>query len=325
MNTIEKHPLFSKLFLKVNFFLILSVLIFLSGYILILRKKNNLLSFELSKNVNYVFLGHSHSSSAYNDSIIDHSKNISEGGEAYIYTYFKLKNLIKDNKRKDLIYFIEFSNNQIDSSMNRWFFKEPFISDKLPRYSTIIDFKGYSTLIINNPVDVINSMFLSFNLNLKDIEEHKTNVINTLGGFSSKNRSLIKEDVTPKINLTRENLDSKNYNVSNTSIFYFKKIISLLNKSKVNFFIIRTPIHYESEFRKNEKTYQKIITDLNIRNKYIDLGNLFLPNKFYYDHLHLNIDGANFYSKLFNKLLKHNKIDVDLFQDSLFKIDYNEN
>lgn len=324
MKTKEKHPLFSKLFLKVNFFLILSVLIFLSGFIIILRKKNNLLSFELSKDVRYVFLGHSHTSSAYNDSIIEHSKNLSEGGEAYIYTYFKLKNLIKDNKREDLIYFIEFSNNQIDSSMNRWFFKEPYISDKLPRYSTIIDFKGYCTLIMNNPIDVINSMFLSFNLNLKDLEEHKTNVINTLGGFSSRNISLIKDAKNQDINLSRENLQIKNYNVSNYSIFYFKKIISLLNKSKVKFFIVRTPIHNESDFRKNEKTYQKIITDLNIRNKYIDLGNLFLPNKFYYDRLHLNIDGANIYSKLFNNILKHNKIHVDLFQDSLIKIDYNE-
>ena len=90
--------------------------------------------------------------------------------------------------------------------------------------------------------------------------------------------------------MSRKDLDIDNYRVSDYSIFYLKKIISLLNKSKVNFFIIRTPIHTESDFRKNEKAYQKIINELNIRKKYIDLGNLFLPNKFYYDHLHLNID-----------------------------------
>ena len=293
----ETRKAFLKLFFKFNLFLILCSSVFIVSYTLINSQKNKILSFELNKDVKYIFLGHSHTSSAYNDSIIINAKNLSEGGESYLYTFYKLKKLIKDNKGKDLIYFIEYSNNQIDSAMNRWMFKEPFISDKLPRYSSIIDLNGYTSLFVKNPIDVLNSIFLSVALNIRHVKENKQSLINTLGGFYSRDVSILKKSkIKNEIRIEKDI-------ISDHSIIYFKKIVNLLKISGVKYLIIRTPTHKNSLFRENEKVYQNLINDLGIRKKYIDLNDLSISDQFFYDTEHLNIYGAEFYSELFNKLL----------------------
>lgn len=304
----EIRKAFLKLFFKVNLFLLLCSTVFIVSYIIINSKKNKMLSFELNKDVKYVFLGHSHTSSAYNDSIVLNAKNLSEGGESYLYTFYKLKKLIKDNKDKDLIYFIEYSNNQIDSAMNRWMFKEPFISDKLPRYSSIVDFNGYTTLFLKNPIDVINSIFLSVSLNIRHLNENKQSLINTLGGFYSRDISILK-----KSNSKNEIRIGKDI-YSDHSIIYFKKIVNLLKKSRVKYLIIRTPTHKNSLFRENEKVYQNLINDLGIRKQYIDLNDLSLSDQFFYDTEHLNIYGSEFYSELFNKSLIKSNTNIHLIR-----------
>ena len=53
------------------------------------QRENNLL--KIGKNINKVFTGDSNVEGAVNDSIIPNSINIAQSGEAYMYTYAKIK------------------------------------------------------------------------------------------------------------------------------------------------------------------------------------------------------------------------------------------
>ena len=86
--------------------LIVGLLIIENNYI---EKKS---SFKISDNIKYVVFGHSHSECTFNDALISNFKNLSEPGEAYFYTYQKLKNVIHDNPAIESV-FVEFTNNQI--------------------------------------------------------------------------------------------------------------------------------------------------------------------------------------------------------------------
>ena len=73
-------------------------------------------NFKLEDKVKYVVFGHSHSECAFNDSLISSFKNLSEPGEAYFYTYQKLRNVILQNPEIETV-FVEFTNNQVLLSM----------------------------------------------------------------------------------------------------------------------------------------------------------------------------------------------------------------
>lgn len=285
-------------FKKLFFFIFLSVIFTIIVFYFINKSKREMISFKVDNDINYVFLGHSHIGSAYNDSIIKNSINLGEGGESYMYTYFKLQKLIKDNDENKITYFVEFTNNQIDTAMNRWIFFEPYISDKLPRYFFLMDNYSLRKIFFKKPLLFINASLLGVNLNLRHLKVSKDNLLPTLGAFASQDTSILK--IKNKIN----NIQFNNNLVSNESIFYLKKIIALLKSTKSKFYLIRTPFKTTSSYYKNEAKYNEILKQLKIENYYIDLLNFKLKDSFYYDNEHLNKSGAYFYSKKFNDVLE---------------------
>ena len=124
--------------LSITFLIALFTLIFvsveLSEYVV---NKNS--DFKLNKSTKYLVLGHSHPECAFNDSLIENFKNISQSGESYYYTYFKAKKIIEQNPSIETV-FIEFTNNQINESMNSWIWKEKYMNYRYPRYSPFMNF-----------------------------------------------------------------------------------------------------------------------------------------------------------------------------------------
>lgn len=284
-----------KVFSKLIVFSMLIVLIYTFIYIYVLRINNH--NTVLTTNRQVLFFGHSHTSSAYNDSIIINSKNIAEGGESFFFTYYKLKSIIDQNPNK--IVFIEFSNNQLDTLMDRWTYKDPFLSNKYPRYAPFISSSGHLSLITHSPISFINSVFLSYKLNFNHLEESKYNLLVTYGGFHTLDTSLISNVSPPFIE------SNFTYNpLSKVSITYLKKIIIFLKKSKVKFYLIRTPFHQSSDYWNYENKFQEILKNEFRDIPFLDFGKLNLPNKYYLDNEHLNLRGASEYSKRINNFFQ---------------------
>ncbi len=92
---------------------------------------NEYAEFKLPDNPKYIVLGHSHPECAFNDSLIQNFKNLSQSGESYFYTYFKCKKILETNASIKVV-FIEFTNNQLDETMNDWIWKDKYLKYRFP-------------------------------------------------------------------------------------------------------------------------------------------------------------------------------------------------
>lgn len=88
--------------------------IIVSSNILINKDSN----FSIDKNYAYIVLGHSHPEEAFNDSVIQKTKNFARGGEHILYL-FKSKKIIESNPNVKVV-FLELTNNQISTDMTKW-------------------------------------------------------------------------------------------------------------------------------------------------------------------------------------------------------------
>ena len=99
----------------------------------IIFKKQQPEQYQFDASIENLLLGHSQPECALNDSIIEKSVNRCQGGEAYFYTYTKLKKLLEVNNQIKTVY-LSFSNNQIGKEMDKWTYGDIYILDKYPAY-----------------------------------------------------------------------------------------------------------------------------------------------------------------------------------------------
>lgn len=81
-----------KFIYKLSFFTIAYIILFIIASFTLKYFVDKYSNFKLKDSSNAVILGHSHTECDLDDSLIPHVKNLSQGGEAYFYTYRKLKN-----------------------------------------------------------------------------------------------------------------------------------------------------------------------------------------------------------------------------------------
>src|SRR5690606_26188400 len=239
--------------LNITFLIILLTLIFVliesSEYIV---NKNS--DFKLSNNIKYLVLGHSHPECAFNDSLIVDFKNISQSGESYFYTYFKAKEIIKQNPSIETV-FIEFTNNQINESMNSWIWKEKYMNHRYPRYSPFMNFTDKIVLAKNNLSGYLNSTSLSLKENSDRIIKQNFNYINSIGGYLHLER-----DKTDSLinNIKKDYSQSEHFKISEYNLKYLTKIIDLCEERGKKVILVRSPQHSKYSGYSNESLYQEI-------------------------------------------------------------------
>ena len=162
----RKFTVSTTIFTLILFIIIISLLEF-SEYII-----SENLTFKLKNKNKNIILGHSHAECAFNDIIIENFKNVSKSGEAYFYTFFKIRKLIEDNSSIKVVY-IEFTNNQINYSMNNWIWKEKYLYENYPTYSSLMDINDKEILARKNLIGLINSMSISLKKNIFNIINKK--------------------------------------------------------------------------------------------------------------------------------------------------------
>jgi len=284
--------------LSITFFIVLFTFIFVlvesSEYIV---NKNS--DFKLSNNIKHLVLGHSHPECAFNDSIIENFKNISQSGESYFYTYFKAKKIIEQNPSIETV-FIEFTNNQINESMNSWIWKEKYMNSKYPRYSPFMNITDKMVLIKNNLSGYLNSTSLSLKDNLGRVIKQNFNYTNSIGGYRYLERYKT-DSLVKTMNLYSSQLDV--VEVSEYNLKYLSKIIYLCEEQGIRVFLIRSPQHSMYSGYSNENIYQEIRNNLFPSTEYLDFSKFPLDNSEFGDLEHINHKGAKVFSNWFSKLL----------------------
>lgn len=284
--------------LSITFLIVLFTLIFvsvdLSEYVV---NKNS--DFKLSNNTKYLVLGHSHPECAFNDSLIENFKNISQSGESYYYTYFKAKKIIEQNPSIETV-FIEFTNNQINESMNSWIWKEKYMNYRYPRYSPFMNFTDKMVLAKNNLSGYLNSTSLSLKENSSRIINQNFNFSNSIGGYlylvRDKTDSLVN-------NIKKGYFLPENFRISENNLEYLNKIIELCEEHGKKVILIRSPQHSKYSGYSNENIYQEIRNNLFPQIEYLDFSKFPLDNSEFGDLEHLNHKGAKIFSIWFAQLL----------------------
>jgi len=251
--------------------------------------------FKLNENVTNVILGHSHVEYGYNTKFIKNAINLGSSGEAYIYTYFKAKKLIKSNPQIRRI-FIEFTNNQIEQEMDNWMWDDTHLQYQLDNYLFLIDYEDLIFLYNKNTKGFQSAISKTLFNNLDKILINRNIHDGGIGGYQEKNK---KNKDESDLNLIKK--DSLNrLKISNYNILYLKKLVNLCNEKKIKVFFVRSPMSHNYSVVKTEKLYRNILTNKFKNIKYLDFKNYPLLDSDFLDNEHLNKQGAEKYSIFFN-------------------------
>ena len=299
----------NRFILKTLVFVIVTVCSILFLFVCTNLSINKLAKFKLER-VNHVIIGHSRPECAFNDSLINNFKNMSQSGESYFYSYQKVKKIISQNKNIKNV-FIEFSNNQIDSEVNNWIWGEQYIKEK-SYYLPFLDKEDIGLLWRKNKNGLIAGSSKSFRNNVMNLLLLRFDYTKKTGGYLWLDRFKT-DSLIASIKINKSLLNKKTGQLSITNIKYLEKIVVFCRSSKVNMFFVRSPQHIYSHSRKNEKAFIKIKNEKFNTVEFLDFNDFPLTNNEFGDFGHLNYKGAKKFSVWFNQLLskglltKHNK------------------
>jgi hypothetical protein len=278
--------------------------------ILVLLANKNFASIKIDKNKSIIVLGNSHSECAFNDSIIYNAINFSQSGEANFYTYFKLKKIIELNSRIDTI-FIQFSNNQVDESMNGWIWDNMHMSYNLPKYALFMDREGLKLLYEKNPDSFKKCIFPILKNNIRMIFKG-FNYNNEIGSY----RHLVRNKTDSLLtNIPNDLPAEKSANLSYVNIDYISRSIDYCKQKNIKVFLVRTPVHEKSQSHKNEFLFQKILKTNFYETEFLDFSKYPIANSEFADLEHLNYKGANNFSAWFAHLVQKGMLQKDNKQE----------
>lgn len=288
-----------KFFIRILSFCLPLLLVFMVSSLLLKKIVNSRIDYSLPKNCNSIILGHSQPESALNDSLILNTKNLCNGGEAYLYTYKKLQIVLEHNPQIKKVY-LSFSNNQIEKRMDDWTYDNTHLENYFSKYNFKMSSPDYTKAFKNNFKGTINAEVKGIISNAKSIVKNKKAFENNnFGGYlylkRFKTDSLINSKFIKKFK--KHQTDSISY----YNLFYLKEIVKLCNQENIKLFFFRTPIHSVMFSSLNEKHFQSIRKQYFSEIPFLDFHNFLLSNDEFGDFDHLNYKGAKKFSMYFNK------------------------
>lgn len=292
-----------KRFIKQSLSFIVICIIAIKG---LLYWENYLISrnanFRLPNNIESVIFGHSHSECAFNDSLIDNFKNLSNSGESYFYMLPKVKNVLSQNPQIKNV-FIEFTNNQITAKMDNWIWGE-LMTSRMSLHSAFMGPEDHFVLIKNNCGDYFNSLSVSFKNKFTRINEGDYYFMDEMGAY--KKLTVCKVDSILEAKKKNDAVNKTNRQLSATNITYLKKVIDYCESNDKNVFLVRSPQYDKFTGIINELAFDSIRKKEFASIPFLDFNKFELNKEDYADLEHLNFKGANKFSKWFDNYFKNN-------------------
>lgn len=249
------------------------------------------ISWELPKEKHVLFAGASHIQRGINDTVYSGAFNIASGSERYMFTYLKIKEILKTNKQIDTI-FLEFSPTDIHENTDSKYYSANEMSYFLPTYApyfTLDEWEVYSKMDIGQ----VGTLLLQ--KSLKNIPES----INSFGGYLPSN-SVFNPSKDEYNN--REWLP-KGHEINYT---YLNKIIETCNNYEVKLYFLYMPMYDAEKFYDQQyfyNSYAKNFSEIPL----IDLSKISIPDNYRADEHHLNKIGATYITKKLPEFVKNTK------------------
>lgn len=293
-----------KRFLKRLFVFVFPMLLVVIGVSFWAKKAiNSKPVFVLPKNITTLILGHSQPECALNDSLIANAKNMAQGGEAYFYTYQKIKKLAAANPQIKTIY-LSFSNNQIEPRMDEWTYDDEHIGNYFPKYAGQMDAEDYTLLLQHNYKAVLSGELKALKNNISFVMKGKTNFLenNNWGGYLHLKRN--KLDSIIKVNYIETIKKEFSPTVSTINVNYLEKIVEFCQQENIKLIFYRTPVHPILFNEYDEQKFQNLRIQKFAQIPFLDFHDFKLTNDEMGDFDHLNYKGARKFSVYFDEFIK---------------------
>ena len=245
------------------------------------------------------FLGDSTGKATINPKIATRYENYSQGGEAYLFTYFKLKQLIKTQKVDTVL--INFSpsnliNNEFESASSEW----------RERYLPLVDAEGQKDLFFANPNIYIKSWI---GLGKEGFHLLKNDTI-SFGGYTANIKNYDENYYKPKEETYIPIYQTK----------YLDKIVKICKEQKIHLVFVNLPkyIHDKNYPKYNRKEFLEFYYKNYSNIDFIDISDFNFSQKwggneqdYFADIAHTSDKGRQAFSEFLSKtslseLLKSN-------------------
>lgn len=268
----------------------------------------------------YLILGHSHPACAYNDSLIDGVQNLSHAMEGYFYTYFKLKTLIQSKQNIKGV-FLDFSNDQLNSFGNQRIYGN-YLSSLLPKYSSVIDFKGLIFLFSKKPAETLQSLNTSLWKKASFCFHDERNFIKAMdwGGYTYTTHITDGKDEASIKKVNGKAIIEYDQSISETNLEYLRKIIDLCKSNQIQIYLIRTPLFYMPIESTNEELFKSTLQNKFADVPFLDFNAFKLIQNDFADKDHLNTYGSRKISLFFNQLMDSLSAHHTLTQEEVDKL-----
>lgn len=292
--------------LKLILFMIICItlvtgMIFLSDTVINYRRGQLL---TLNPDTYLVFAGNSTVECSVDDRLIGHSINIAQAGEAYLYSYAKIKALLEANTH---ISFVVISYSYADLLIEKeqtWVMDEYFIVEKVRNYNYLLEKHERQFLFKSNPSAYLNGVVKSVIRSIETTAKSFAtgghgNSIPDFGGYKRLDRDKLSQDPG------QETGGVEPVKQSRTQIRYLRMISELCQQYSVKLVLMNPPKHRSYIESLNPQIRQLW---LDVRNSLpsdslLDLSGFMMPDSCYGDLSHLNYRGARVFSEYLNEIL----------------------
>jgi len=257
-------------------------------------------NFKLPNPHKIIILGHSHPECAYNDSLISNCRNLSESGEAYLYTAFKLEQVLAQNPSVETVW-LEVSNNQMQASINNWITEEKYLSFRYNKYLPFFGWSEYALIAENNPSAFFNELAMAIKLNGKKWLKKDYDFSQSIGKFARLEVAKVDSFLNnPQMLKPLPDWDK----ISHFQLIYLQKMVKICQKYGKKLFFIRSPMHEKCPHWQSEKMFKDILAREFSDIEFLDFSGFGLKNEELADLEHLNAIGAARYSVWIDDLLE---------------------
>lgn len=256
-------------------------------------------NYRFGKNINKLIAGDSRTQYSINDKILNNSRNISQNSEGLLYTYYKLKLLLKNNPEIDTVllgvsyhtfssYYADIRNKPEVSG--RYFFVLP-VTEQL---RSLTDTKNTLPLIQ-----------FALSEGTKNLYNNKPDTT-LLGGYDcyTTTKRINDSVIADRINFQFFE-GGRERELFEENIIYFNKIAELCKERNIRLIIINTPMHKQYSAKVPAKFKNELRELIKNNGLYeINFDTLILSDAdFLPDGDHLQESGAKLTSDYLNKLL----------------------
>jgi hypothetical protein len=295
--------LISRILILIVLFVIANGAIYLFTDKLLKVKKHNFL--KLNKDINAVFAGDSNMENGVNDSLIPNSINIAQSGEAYLYTYEKLKSLLEVNPRVKSIYLAFARHDLSKAAQDDWMFDEASMIDENKVYNYLLDSHDKCLLFSHNPKAYliglrdctgsnITNLIKNWKLVSFDIKKVK------FGGYRSLDSNKLQEAIKKQAE------DTNHFHMAYFQLKYLEKISDLCQEKSVKLILLNTPKNRLSNDNYDVREIMNEYKSIFSKDSLLDCSKMLLPDSCFADLMHLNYKGSKLFSIFLSRSMHNN-------------------